>query len=150
MKIVFVCTGNTCRSPMAEGFLKAIAEKNGETAYEIYSRGICAAEGEGVSEFSEMSAKEMGVDISDHISTQLTADDISDADFIITMTNEQSAFLKYELKKYADKIFSVSEYAGTKDITDPYGGTLEFYKKCSEDIYKACEIIYNKISERNI
>ena len=150
MKIVFVCTGNTCRSPMAEGFLKMIAQKNGDESFEVVSRGICAAEGESASEFSQKACKELGTDISAHISVQLTIDDIADSDYVITLTTEQCVFLKNELKKFADKIYSISEFTGLNDIADPYGGSFEIYKKCSEDIFEASKIIYKKISGKDI
>lgn len=146
MKIVFVCTGNTCRSPMAEGFLKLIAKNNGDTSLEVISAGIAAAEGEGASEFSVEAAKEYGADISSHISQQLTAYDIADADLILTVTSEHAVFLKNELKKAAHKIFSIGEYAGCSDFSDPYGCDLNTYKKCASNIYEACKIIYDKIN----
>lgn len=135
---------------MAEGFLKMIAQKSGDESIEIISRGICAAEGESASEFSQKASEELGADISAHISTQLTIDDIADSDYVITLTTDQSIFLKNELKKYANKIYSVSEFTGLNDVTDPYGKGFEVYQKCSEDILNACKIIYEKISGNDI
>lgn len=146
MKIVFICTGNTCRSPMAEGFLKQIAENNNDSSLEVVSRGIAANEGCPASKFSIEAAKEYGVDISKHVSCQLTVDDVNDADLILTVTSEHCVFLKNELKKMAHKIFFVGEYVECDDIADPYGGNLETYQKCASDIYEACKLIYNKLS----
>lgn len=149
MKILFVCTGNTCRSPMAEAFLNMIAKENNDSTICAFSRGL-AAYGEPASKYSVEASKEFGAQIDSHISGQLTMDDISDSDIVLTMTKDQSMFLKSEAKKFNDKIFSISEYVDTAEISDPYGQNIDAYKKCAELLYNACQKIYKKYLEGQI
>ena len=144
MRILFVCTGNTCRSPMAEAFMNLYVKNINCDAVSAFSRGM-AAYGDAVSENSVIAAREYGADISSHVSEQLTLDDIADSDIVLTMTKSQSDFLKAEAKKYSNKIFSISEYAEIDDIPDPYGQNIEIYKKCAKSLWNSCEKIFKKL-----
>ncbi len=125
-KIVFVCTGNTCRSPMAEGYLKSKNRKD----LEVLSRGI-AADGSAVSENSVLSMSELGIDISAHISKQLTFSDIDESTVFITMSASHADILEgLGLDKM--KIFVLG-------IPDPYGGDLLEYKACRDEIIGAID-----------
>lgn len=120
-RIIFVCTGNTCRSPMAEGYLKSKNRKD----LEVMSRGI-AADGSAVSENSHLAMSELGIDISAHISKQLTFADIDESTVFITMSASHADILEgLGLDKM--KIFVLG-------IPDPYGSDLETYKACRDDI----------------
>ena len=120
MKILFVCTGNTCRSPMAEGYLKTLG-------FDCESRGL-AADGSKVSENSATVMAEIGIDISGYISKQLTKSDINAFDTIICMS-----------KNHADYLQSLGiecEILGD-GINDPYGGDVDTYRICRDEIRKA-------------
>lgn len=120
MKILFVCTGNTCRSPMAEGYIKTLG-------FDCESRGL-AADGSKVSENSATVMSEIGIDISSHISKQLTKGDIDAFDTIICMS-----------KSHADYLQSLGiecEVLGN-GINDPYGGDIDTYRNCRDDIIRA-------------
>lgn len=122
-KILFVCTGNTCRSPMAEGIFNKLAEEIGFDAISE-SAGLMVTENK-VSENSLEVCKENGIDISSHLPTQITAKLINDADVILTMTSShKTAFGDM------DKVYTVAEFFGENDeISDPYGGTLDDYRR---------------------
>lgn len=119
MNILFVCTGNTCRSPMAEGYLN-FKSKN----YVALSCGICA-DGSHVSENSKKVMAEVGIDISNHISQPITEKLVKWADRIICM----SASHKSALESVGVK----SEILGN-GISDPFGGDINTYRKCRDEI----------------
>ena len=120
-KIIFVCTGNTCRSPMAEGYLKSKNRKD----LEVLSRGL-AADGSAVSENSALAMKELGIDISTHVSRQLTFADIDESTVFITMSATHADILE-GLGIDKMKIFVLG-------IPDPYGGDPHEYKTCRDEI----------------
>ena len=131
-QILFLCTGNTCRSPMAEGFAKDIFTKRGPD-YSVESAGL-HADGGPANEKSVRAAMTLfGIDISNHKSRQVTEEMLNNADEIVTMTQEQAAFLKQYFPHLNEKIFPITE----QGIADPYGGSEEEYKTCAEEIYRA-------------
>ncbi len=125
-KIIFVCTGNTCRSPMAEGYLKSKNRKD----LEILSRGI-AAEGSAVSENSVLAMREFGIDISKHISQQLTFADTDETSVFICMSSSHADILE-GLGIDKMKIFVLG-------ISDPFGSGLETYKACRDEIIRGID-----------
>ena len=143
MNIIFVCTGNTCRSPMAEGIFKNLLKDTDNI--NVASRGIAACEGEFASENSIKATSELGVDISKHRAHMLTLDDIKKSDYIFTMTQSHATAIKNSLPQYSDKVFSIKEFAECDDISDPYGGDIDLYRKCSFQISDSVTKIYHKL-----
>lgn len=124
--VLFVCTGNTCRSPMAEGYLNSRAIK-GVTSF---SRGI-AADGSAVSENSCIVMKEAGIDISAHKSSQLTYEDTDSASVILCMSSSHADLLEaLGVDKLKIHILGVP---------DPYGQSLDVYRKSRDDIFAAID-----------
>ncbi len=120
-RIIFVCTGNTCRSPMAEGYLKSKKRKD----IEIISRGL-AADGSAVSENSVLAMKELEIDISAHISKQLTFADIDETAVFICMSSSHADILEgLGIDKMKTFVLGIS---------DPYGADLDTYKACRDEI----------------
>ena len=146
LKVLFICTGNTCRSPMAEGILKKIA---GEKGLDLVSSsaGIFAEEGNPPAINAVDSLGALGIDIRDHRSQRVTAEVIDRSDLILTMTSSHKEMLvsNYPDKKY--KIFMLNEYAFGKarDIQDPYGGNKQVYDRARDEIIEAIEKIYKHI-----
>ena len=129
MNVIFICTGNTCRSPMAEGFLnsKRLYGVNAE------SRGLMAS-GEKVSEKSVRACLGFGVDISSHISKQFSKDDLS-ADKIICLSKSHADIL-LGLGADKDKVSVLGN-----GISDPYGQSQEVYNVCAKEILKKIDFL---------
>ena len=145
MKILFVCTGNTCRSPMAQGIAQNIAfQKNFD--YKITSAGIMVDSKSGVSVFSAMALKDFNIDISSHKPIQLTFNHLKDADIALTMTKSQKELLINAAPQFKDKIKSLGEYSFQGDIADPYGCDFSTYKNCALQIKEAVQNLYERIN----
>ena len=139
-KILFVCTGNTCRSPMAGAlFQKLINEKGLSGKYSCKSAGVYAFEHDpATSEAVEVMKNEYGIDISDHRASVLDFDDIMDAWLILVMTERHRNMILDVFPQAADKLFTLKSFAEVDDenpdISDPFGMDYEVYKNCAAEI----------------
>lgn len=142
MNILFVCTGNTCRSPMAAYIMDKVAVEN-DLDILIESAGIFAEPGKKASENAIKALSDMGIDLSDHRTQPLNEDLIKKSDIILTMTEGQKKLIEPYAK---DKVHTLLEYAGSEgDISDPYGGDIEEYKETAQEIYDAIVDIAEKL-----
>lgn len=144
MNILFVCTGNTCRSPMAAAIMNKLAIENGLDV-RIESAGLFAAEGEPASPEAIEALKKYDIDLSNHRSQQITPELIEKSDLIITMT-EAHKFVLQDVAK--EKTVTVCELAGLDDeIDDPFGGDLEDYIETADKLYIALTQLSDKLEE---
>lgn len=132
MKIIFVCSGNTCRSPMAECAFEELLREEGVTGVEVESRGVVANVGAGISENAKKALESAGIPIKEHIATQITIDDIQNSDLVICMTERHKMRLGS-----LPKVFTLHQMTGCGDIKDPYGGDETVYKECLAEILSA-------------
>lgn len=144
MNILFVCTGNTCRSAMAAAIMNKIAVEN-ELDIRIESAGIFAREGGSASENAIKALAEYGIDLTSHSAQSVTEDLIKQCDVILTMTEAHKKLLEPMAE---GKVYTLLEYSGSEgDITDPYGGDLEEYEECAREIYDALVDVAEKIAD---
>ncbi|MCC8168870.1 MAG: low molecular weight protein arginine phosphatase [Oscillospiraceae bacterium] len=142
MNILFVCTGNTCRSPMAAAIMDKIAAENDLDVF-IESAGIFAADGEKASDNAVEALKKFDIDLSGHRTQPVTEDLLKQSDVILTMTEGHKALLE---QLAPGKVFTLLEYAGSSgDISDPYGGDLEEYEETASEIYDALVDVAEKL-----
>lgn len=151
MMILFVCTGNTCRSPMASALLSHLLEsgnlQGAEKNFRVCSAGIYAGEGEPPSQMAVTVMQELGIDISGHRSVQLNEELITAADLILTMTKSQRDYL---LSYAADlPVYALAEYAGAgeTEVQDPFGMDLETYRLTLVQIKDMVDRLLEKIIE---
>lgn len=140
-RIIFVCTGNTCRSPMAEIIAKDIFKRR-KINIDVMSRGIAVYFPSEASENSIKALEKYNLDLSKHTAKQIEQSDIVSSNLILTMTNQHKAFVK-KMAGDSVNVFTLKEYikVGNDDISDPYGGDILDYQKCADELYSYIEIL---------
>jgi glycine hydroxymethyltransferase len=140
--ILFVCTGNTCRSPMAVGLVKKLA---GAEKYILLSAGTASGEGMPPSSHAREVMEEEGVDISDHRSRMLDADLLEQADDVLVMAESHRRQIADWFKSYAKKTRLIREFDTVRDdrdypnVPDPIGLGKKAYIKCKNMIKRSLE-----------
>ncbi len=147
MNILLVCTGNTCRSAMAGGLFEKALDDDGDGSISVDTAGINVYVPAPASENAVKIMEEMEIDISDHMSRQVTKEDIDEADLVLVMTPSHRNILIDLYPQYSDKIYTFPEYAyGSDDeISDPFGGDEEEYRECALQLKSAIDAVYAKI-----
>jgi protein-tyrosine-phosphatase len=149
--ILFVCTGNTCRSPLAEGFLKKILREHSLAGMEICSAGLVALPGSSASSHAVKVALESSVSLDEHKARLVNGELITKADLIIVMEPGHRQQLLDRYPHTSDKIYLLRHFAryGSRErgIPDPYGLNLEGYRFCFEDIKECVESLLEWLLE---
>ena len=151
MHILFVCTGNTCRSAMAEAAArKQIAdfpEQYGDIT--VTSAGVLCAGQTPASSNAILAATQNGCDMSAHTAKQVTEELLEQADFVFAMTRGHKQMLARMAPQYGDKLFLLNAFAegspDASDVPDPYGGSLEEYLQCFAVLQKSVAQILDKL-----
>ncbi|HXI73036.1 MAG TPA: ribose 5-phosphate isomerase B [Verrucomicrobiae bacterium] len=149
--ILFICTGNVCRSPMAEGLFRRAVKGRGE--FHVVSAGIGAMDGQPPTSHSVRAMRELGVDISAQRSRMLTAELVRSADLILGMTHSHADTVALLYPPAAEKTFLLREFDETlepyeKDISDPIGSPYEIYVECRDQIEQGIAALL-KFMEQN-
>ncbi len=136
-RLLIVCTGNTCRSPMAEGIVRDLARQRG-LPIEVSSAGIAAMPGDAVSPNAVEALGEIGIDISAHRSSPLRLDTLTSADEIYVMSPSHRAAILDGVRPYCtpSEGEKIAGRITVLNVPDPFGGDLEAYR-CCRDVLRA-------------
>lgn len=148
MKILVVCTGNTCRSPLAEVVLRRALDEAGVDGISVSSAGTGAFGGEPASEGSYLVALEHGLDLAAHRARVATRDIVADSDLILAMG--RGHLRKLDLLGAGTKAHLIGDYArtdGDHEIADPVGGPIEGYRATYVQLDRMARAIAARIAE---
>jgi protein-tyrosine phosphatase len=148
MHVLFVCTGNTCRSPMAEAMMQEALVSRGVDQVTVSSAGTGAWDGAPVSEGGYLVGLEHGLDLSAHRARLLTRELVKSADLILTMSGHHRARVA-ELGG-EDKVHVLGEYAGRDEsraeVSDPFGSDLASYRQTYEELQELIGGVVSRVA----
>ena len=148
MKVLFVCSGNTCRSAMCEAYFNALCRKNGAERLHAESAGTGAWEGERASGSAIRTLQDLNADIASHRARRLTARMTQEADLIVVMTAAHRERVLQLDPSAAEKTRLLGEYSGAAphDIADPFGGGLDVYSLCFADMKGPLDNLFEELN----
>ncbi len=139
--ILFVCSGNSCRSPMAEGLLESMLPDDIKDKVIVESAGTLGIEGQPATPLAITVSEEFGIDISQHRSRGLDRDLVEEADLILVMAPEHRDFIRRFYPSVQDNVFLLRQFGRDPSdpvdpiIEDPIGGDQEVYRGCIQLIH---------------
>ncbi len=150
MKIMFICTGNICRSAMADALLKKMVAENNKNV-EVYSAGVSAYTGDEPTYNAIEAMKEYGINLTNHRATHIENSKIKEMDLILCATLSHKRIVLQLYPSLEGKVFTLKEYVKLDregqdmDIKDPWGYNLETYKLSANEIYNCLIELMKKI-----
>ena len=154
MKIMFICTGNICRSAMAQWLLKQKLDDKEIKNVEVYSCGVYAQDGDIPTwEAKRVMMDEYSIDMNKHRATNIVNSNIKEMDLILCATSRHKRDVLRIYPELEGKVFTMKEYVGYDreyhdkiDIKDPWGYDIETYRSCIAEIDECLELLIKKIS----
>lgn len=150
-KIMFVCTGNICRSAMAGAYMKYKLKKlNLEDNVFVETSGIEAIDGDVATDFAKKAIAEYGADLNKHKARNISEFNLTEYDVIIVMTQEHMRVLNDIMPNISEKIRLLKSYMrnnkeGYLNIDDPWGLSLEVYKNCAKEIVQCVDDLITEL-----
>ncbi|MGH7603558.1 MAG: low molecular weight protein arginine phosphatase [Gemmatimonadaceae bacterium] len=146
MNLLFICSGNTCRSPLAEALARQTAARRGIDDIDVSSAGTNAVDNVPATDEALLVGMERGLDLTGHRSRQLTPAIVSEADLIFVMTPGHLEQVKQMGGR--GKVHVIDEYASgasDKGISDPYGGDLDAYRNTTDSLEEELERLFDRL-----
>jgi protein-tyrosine-phosphatase len=149
-KILFICTGNVCRSAMAEAMCKKLLKSFGLKGIKVWSRGLAGSRMIQVPEEILKLMEEEQTSLGKHISKPLKAKDLAKADLILVMENYHRERIVADFPELTGKVFLLKQFAGAGngDVEDPIGLEEEDYRACKEEIKNYLHTLLIKLQEQ--
>ncbi|HYF93369.1 MAG TPA: low molecular weight protein arginine phosphatase [Symbiobacteriaceae bacterium] len=146
-RVLLVCSGNTCRSPMAAALMQHLWQKaNPGWELEVHSAGTSAMPGDVASPHGVTAMRNRGLDLTAHRSRRVDDQAVADVDLILTMTGRHKESILGRWSHLSGKVYTLGEYAGTdEEIADPFGGTLQDYEKTAVALEAKLQAIIYRI-----
>ena len=151
VRVIFVCTGNLCRSPMAEGILRERWKGLGRNDLTVSSMGIHGLDNQPATEFAAQVCEEHNIDISTHRSRQLVYEELTAAHLIFAMEQVQKEFVDMFFPRVQDKTFLLAAWPGEATrkslIADPMGRPIKAYRRAFDTIAQHIDRILPELVE---
>lgn len=146
-RIIFVCTGNTCRSPMAEEMLKKLLAEEG-LDYEVISRGLNVFFPSKANEKAIEVVKSYDIDLSSHEARPISLQDIEKTALLLTMTKAHKVYLLKMFPHLSSDVHVLKEFVGdVGDVGDPFSGNLDIYESCASELMDLMERLVIKLGK---
>ena len=147
-KLLFVCTGNTCRSPLAKVLAEAALAQAVLTHWVVDSAGLTAFPGQSASGEALAVARDSGLDLSLHQSKPLSEKLLAEADLVLVMTRNHKQALLSALPHVADKVHTLKDFVGEDgDVADPFGGGPTQYQQTAQELTRLITRLVEKMKE---
>lgn len=149
--VLFICSGNSCRSAMAEGLLKSKIQEELRDRVQVLSAGTLGINGASATQYAVQVTRELGGDIENHVSQGVTGELVRRADVILAMAKEHKNFLGANYPQVRDNVFLLRAFdtgsgdRESKDVDDPIGGSLDVYRGCGDVINSELDRIWPRL-----
>ena len=152
-QILFVCTANVCRSPMAESIFNALAEEGG-LPYRAASAGVAALEGEDITANARAALEEAGIYAPTHRARQVDEAMLREADLVLVMGPRHVATLRRRFGDLSERVYTLPEYAlgasPKEGIPDPYGQTMTAFRASVRQLLEYIEGLVKRLEREGV
>lgn len=147
MKLMFICTGNICRSAMAHKLMEKMIKDAKRKEIDVYSCGVFAQNGDKSTHQAIEVMEEYGVNLKDHTATNIRNAPIQEMELILCMTQSHKYSVLQMYPELQGKVVTLKEYIGEEnlDIADPWGYDITIYRFCAAEIEKCLQLLLEKL-----